>query len=83
MFKQLQSKKRDRSKKGSYIWQNLPELILVILLVCGLTNTQLFAFSKKTPPIKHEFDRQIRVWLGSCDSLNISSSGEMIMALWQ
>jgi len=61
----------------------LPELILVILLVCGLTNTQLFAFSKKTPPIKHEFDRQIRVWLGSCDSLNISSSGEMILECYR
>lgn len=79
MFKRLLFKKCNRSKKSGYTWQNLPELILIILLVFGLSNTQLFAFSKKRPLVKHEFDRQIRVWLGSCDSLNINSSGEMIL----
>jgi len=60
----------------------LPGLIVLIIVVLGLFNP-LFGLSKKKPPVKFEFDRQIRVHLGDDDSLNISSSGEMIIECYR
>lgn len=44
---------------------------------------QLFGLSKKKPPVRFEFGRQIRVWLGTLDSLAVISSGEMIIECYR
>ena len=60
----------------------MPGLIALFIVVLGLINP-LFGLSKKKPPVKFEFDRHIRVRLGANDSLNISSSGEMIIECYR
>jgi len=45
--------------------------------------SQVFGFSKKKPPVRIEFDRQIRVELGAFDSLTVKSSAEMIIECYR
>lgn len=58
-------------------------MIFFILIGFGLLSVQLFAFSKKKPDVKFEFNRQIRVWLGAYDSLTVHSSGEIIIECYR
>jgi SpoIID/LytB domain protein len=83
MFKQIQFKNSNRRRQGSRVRQNLPAVICLFLCVFGLFTPQLFGLSKKKPPVRFEFDRQIRVWLGTFDSLAVNSSGEMIIECYR
>jgi stage II sporulation protein D len=82
MFKQIFTEKYHRREKSGRSWQNLPGVIALLIIVLGLFNP-LFGLSKKKPPVKFTFDRQIRVHLGGEDSLNISTSGEMIIECYR
>ncbi len=53
--------------------------IILVLFLCGTS----FGFSKRKPPEKFEFDRQIRVWLGETDSASVNTSGEMIIECYR
>ncbi|MCP4580535.1 MAG: SpoIID/LytB domain-containing protein [candidate division Zixibacteria bacterium] len=82
MFKQIFAQTRNRREKSGRAWQNLPVLIVLLIISLGLLSP-LYGFSKKKPAKKFEFDRQIRVWLGARDNLELHSSGEMIIECYR
>jgi stage II sporulation protein D len=81
MFKQLRIKKRHGFPESRRAWQNLPGVIAVILIL--FSGSFLLSFSKKKPPEKFEFSRQIRVHLGAQDKIELGTSGEMIIECYR
>ena len=83
MFEQVLFKNRYRFIKSGRARQNLPGLILIMLLGLSLFCARAEALSKKKPPEKYKFDRQVRIWLGTQDSILIQSSGEIVIECYR
>ena len=54
-----------------------------MLLGLSLFCARAEALSKKKPPEKYKFDRQVRIWLGTQDSILIQSSGEIVIECYR